>query len=161
MPHFSHLLIIGVLAGVISASVQARESCIVDHCHDGDTCTLVCAGERVKVRLHCIDAPEMAQVPWGAQSRDHLRERATIGATVDLVSVTRDKYGRTVGVLLRDGVNLNLNQVQAGWAAVYPKYCADPVYYQAQADAQAHGRGIWRVEGEQQRPWDWRRGNRQ
>lgn len=129
MPHFSHLLIIGILAAFISASVQARESCIVDHCHDGDTCTLVCAGERVKVRLHCIDAPEMAQVPWGALSRDHLRERATIGATVDLVSVTRDKYGRTVGVLLRDGVNLNLNQVQAGWAAVYPKYCAEPVYY--------------------------------
>lgn len=160
MPHFSHLLIIGILAAVISTSVQARETCTVDHCHDGDTCTLVCAGERVKVRLHCIDAPEMAQESWGAQSRDHLRERATIGAMIDLVSVTRDKYRRTVGVLLRDGVNLSLNQVQAGWAAVYPKYCADPVYYQAQEDARAHGRGIWRVEGEQQQPWAWRHRSR-
>lgn len=160
MPHFSHLVISGILAAVISASVQARESCTVDHCHDGDTCTLVCAGERVKVRLHCIDAPEMAQAPWGAQSRDYLRERATIGATVDLVSVTRDKYGRTVGVLLRDGVNLNLNQVQSGWAAVYPKYCAEPVYYQAQEDAERARRGIWQVDGQQQRPWDWRRTNR-
>ncbi len=76
MPHFSRLLIIGILAAVISASVQARESCTVDHCHDGDTCTLDCTGESVKVRLHCIDAPEMAQVPWGAQSWNYLRERA-------------------------------------------------------------------------------------
>jgi len=92
LPHFSHLLIIGILAAVISTSVQARESCIVDHCHHG--------------------------------------------------------------------ANLDLNQVQAGWAAVYPKYCADPVYYQAQEDARAHGRGIWRVEGEQQQPWAWRHKSR-
>ena len=116
LPHFSHLLIIGILAAVISASVQARETCTVDHCHDGDTCTLVCAGERVKVRLHCIDAPEMSQAPWGANSRDYLRQHARTGAAVELVSITRDKYRRTVGVLLLDGVNLNLNQVHAGWA---------------------------------------------
>lgn len=148
------------MAAVISASGAARASCIIDHCHDGDTCTLVCAGERVKVRLHCIDAPEMAQAPWGAQSRDYLRQRATVGAAVDLVSTTRDKYGRTVGVLLRDGVNLNLNKVHAGMAAVYPKYCADPVYYQAQEEARRERRGIWQEEGLQQRPWDWRRAQR-
>ena len=134
----------------------AGERCTLDHCHDGDTCTLICAGERVKVRLHCIDAPEMAQAPWGAKSRDHLRQRTPEGAAVELRSVTRDKYGRTVGVLLLDGVNLNLNQVQAGWAAAYPKYCAEPVYYQAQDDAQAQRRGIWQQDGAQQRPWDWR-----
>ena len=132
------------------------ERCALDHCHDGDTCTLICAGERVKVRLHCIDAPEMAQAPWGTKSRDHLRQRAPEGAAVELRSVTRDKYGRTVGVLLLDGVNLNLNQVQAGWAAAYPKYCAEPVYYQAQDDAQAQRRGIWQEAGAQQRPWEWR-----
>lgn len=148
------------MAAIISTSVPARASCIIDHCHDGDTCTLVCAGERVKVRLHCIDAPEMAQAPWGAQSRDHLRQRASVGAAVDLVSTTRDKYGRTVGVLLRDGVNLNLNQVHAGMAAVYPKYCADPVYYQAQEEARQERRGIWQAEGSQQQPWDWRRAKR-
>jgi endonuclease YncB( thermonuclease family) len=137
-------------------SAIAGERCALDHCHDGDTCTLVCEGARVKVRLHCIDAPEMAQAPWGAKSRDHLRQQVPEGAMVELRSVTRDKYGRTVGVLLLDGVNLNLNQVQAGWAAAYPKYCAEPVYYQAQDDAQAQRRGIWQQAGAQQRPWEWR-----
>lgn len=143
-----------------SVAASAGERCALDHCHDGDTCTLICAGERVKVRLHCIDAPEIGQAPWGGMSRDYLKQRAPAGSAVELVSMTRDKYGRTVGVLLLDGVNLNLNQVQAGWAAAYPKYCAEPVFYQAQENAQAHRRGIWQQDGEQQRPWDWRKSDR-
>jgi endonuclease YncB( thermonuclease family) len=148
--------IAALILALSGGSAIAGDRCALDHCHDGDTCTLICAGERVKVRLHCIDAPERAQAPWGAKSRDYLRERAPAGAAVELRSVTRDKYGRTVGVLLVDGVNLNLNQVQAGWAAAYPKYCAEPVYYQAQDDAQAQRRGIWQQDGAQQRPWEWR-----
>jgi endonuclease YncB( thermonuclease family) len=136
------------------------EHCTLKHCHDGDTCTLTCSGKRVKVRFHCIDAPEIKQSPWGKMSRDYLKQRAPAGTVVELVSMTRDKYGRTVGVILLDGVNLNLNQVQAGWAAAYPKYCDEPVYYQAQENAQANRRGIWRQDGEQQRPWDWRAAKR-
>jgi endonuclease YncB( thermonuclease family) len=139
---------------------SAGERCALERCHDGDTCTLICAGSRVTVRLHCIDAPEIGQAPWGQLSRDYLQQRAPAWSMVDLISVTRDKYGRTVGVLLLDGVNMNLNQVQAGWAATYPKYCADPSYYQAQDDAQARRRGIWRQSGEHQRPWDWRKSAR-
>ena len=145
-----------LILSLAASGAISGERCALDHCHDGDTCTLICAGERVKVRLHCIDAPEIGQAPWGAMSRDYLKQRAPVGAAVELVSVTRDKYGRTVGVLLLDGVNLNLNQVQAGWAAVYPKYCAEPVFYQAQENAQAHRRGVWQQDGEQQKPWDWR-----
>ena len=144
------------LLALAACSASADERCTLDNCHDGDTCTLICSGERVKVRLHCIDAPEIAQEPWGKESRDYLRQRVAQGAAVDLRSVTRDKYGRTVGVLLLNGVNLNLNQVQAGFAAAYPKYCAEPVYYQAQDDAQTQRRGIWREAGAQQQPWEWR-----
>ena len=148
---------LAVLCFVFAGGAAAGERCELHHCYDGDTCTVVCSGSRVTVRLHCIDAPEMDQEPWGKQSRDHLRERAPAGAAVELVSVTRDKYKRTVGVLLLDGVNLNLNQVQGGWAVAYPKYCAEPVYYQAQEDAEAMRRGVWQDSGTQQRPWDWRK----
>ena len=142
---------------VLAGCASVGERCELHQCYDGDTCTVACSGSRVKVRLHCIDAPEMDQEPWGKQSRDHLRERTPTGAAVELVSVTRDKYKRTVGVLFLDGVNLNLRQVQDGWAVVYPKYCAEPVYYQAQEDAETMRRGIWRDTGTQQRPWDWRK----
>jgi endonuclease YncB( thermonuclease family) len=58
----------GLALGLLAAGTAAdAEPCAVDHCHDGDTCTLVCGRHtdtprRVKVRLHCIDAPELAQV---------------------------------------------------------------------------------------------------
>lgn len=152
--------ITALFIALVPVAASGGERCALDHCHDGDTCTLICGGEQVKVRLHCIDAPEIKQAPWGKLSRDYLKQRAPVGAAVELVSMTRDKYGRTVGVILLDGVNLNLNQVQAGWAAAYPKYCAEPVFYQAQENAQAHRRGIWQQDGEQQRPWDWRKSDR-
>ena len=158
LPHFTRQFIVAL--ALLALSRAHAEPCTVDHCHYGDTCTLVCADARVKVRLHCIDAPEMSQAPWGANSRDYLRQRARSGAAVELVSVTRDKYQRTVGVILLDGVNLNLNQVHAGWAVAYPKYCAEPIYYQAQEDAAAARRGVWATEGEQQRPWEWRHSRR-
>jgi endonuclease YncB( thermonuclease family) len=60
----------GLALWLLAAACTAAgaEPCAVDHCHDGDTCTLVCGRDmdtprRVKVRLHCIDAPELAQAP--------------------------------------------------------------------------------------------------
>lgn len=151
------LLALGLL--LAGAGATAGELCTVESCHDGDTCRLVCSGQRVKVRLYCVDAPELGQSHWGKRSRDYLRAQAPAGTVVELERVPgqRDRHSRTIGVLIReDGVNLNLDQVQSGWAAVYPEYCADPVYDLAQEDAVEQRRGIWRTAGAQQRPWEWR-----
>jgi endonuclease YncB( thermonuclease family) len=137
-----------------TAPVQA---CEVSHCHDGDTCTLICQGEKTKVRLHCIDAPEMEQGRWGRESRDVLRNRLPKGSTVELQRVDTDKYGRVVGVLLENQVNINLQMVYRGWAATYPEHCKELDYYQAQQDAKDGRRGIWRTNGLHQRPWVWRK----
>lgn len=143
----------------MAAAVAAvpGETCQVRDCHDGDTCTLICAGQKTKVRLHCIDAPEMQQGGWGRKSRDVLINRLSEWSTVELRRIETDKYGRTVGVLVQDQVNINLQLVHSGWAATYPKYCREPVYYQAQQDAEKNRRGIWREDGFQQQPWEWRR----
>lgn len=139
------------------------EQCLVDHCHDGDTCTLRCGVgtdvvRRIKVRLHCIDAPEIRQEPWGKWSARALQHYAPAGALIDFEALKSDRYGRTVGVLRSKDANLNLEMVRQGFAAVYEKYCAEPAFYEAQAQAQAARRGIWSRPGEQQRPWDWRQG---
>jgi endonuclease YncB( thermonuclease family) len=110
----------------------------------------------VKVRLHCIDAPELAQAPWGRWSAEALRWYAPAGSVVDLEAVTTDRYGRIVGVLHARGVRVNVEMVRQGFAAVYEKYCAEPAYYDAREEARAAGRGIWAVPGLQQRPWEWR-----
>jgi endonuclease YncB( thermonuclease family) len=42
---------------------------------DGDTLRVVDGGKRLTIRVGCIDAPETAQRPYGAASRQRLAER--------------------------------------------------------------------------------------
>ncbi len=41
---------------------------------DGDTLRVRQSGQTITVRLGCIDAPESAQAPWGAQSANRLNQ---------------------------------------------------------------------------------------
>jgi endonuclease YncB( thermonuclease family) len=107
------------------------------------------------VRLYCIDAPELAQAPWGRESRDHLRQIAPRQVTLRIRDT--DRYGRKVAeVLTMDGENLNKRQVRDGQAAVYRQFCPDPAYGRLEADARAQGLGIWEKPGAQQTPWVYR-----
>ena len=138
-------------------AVRKAELCTVESVYDGDTTWLVCAGQREKVRLYCIDAPEMQQPPWGEVSRDHLR--SILPAQIMLERVDTDQYDRTVGRLLTlDGDDANLAMVWTGNAVVYPKYCprAEGSYYRAEADAKSNSRAVWSTVGDQSAPWLWR-----
>jgi endonuclease YncB( thermonuclease family) len=135
------------------------ESCAVLDVHDGDTLKARCGGHLMKVRLHCIDAPELAQAPYGPAARDKLRGLVT-GRTVTVKAEKTDKYGRTVGdVMLAGGESVELALVRGGYAAVYRKYCSDSAYAQAESEAKAARRGIWARVGEQQTPWEFRHGD--
>lgn len=136
-----------------------ERSCRVSSIHDGDTLRAVCKDERLKVRLYCIDAPEIAQHPWGQESRDHLRQM-TPHQIVLRVRDT-DRYGRKVGeVLTAEGANLNQRMVADGQAAVYPRYCKDGAYFKKQDEAKVRRVGIWGHPGWQQTPWEYRQANR-
>ena len=131
------------------------DTCQVLSIYDGDTMTVRCAGRNVKVRLHCIDAPEMMQEPWGRWSRDYLRQIS--GDSVRLRRIERDRYGRTVAEVYRyDDQSLNLKMVLDGWGTVYPKYCDEPRFFEARDTSQKRGMGIWRWHGLHQSPWQWR-----
>ena len=130
--------------------------CTLNSIHDGDTARATCPEGQVKIRLYCIDAPEIAQRPWGSESRDHLRRIAP--QTVSLIAHDKDRYGRIVGeVFGHAGQSLNLALVEAGRAAVYPADCKEPRFFAAQDRAKSAQRGIWEKPGDQQRPWEWRR----
>ena len=139
-----------------SQETTTTRDCTVSSVYDGDTMRVKCDGELMKVRLHCIDTPEMGQRPWGKESRDYLRELAPRRSSVQIKGHKKDRYGRLIGVVLKDGENLNLVMVREGQAAVYVKYCHDRSYYQAEIQAKEADRGVWGKEGEHQRPWVWR-----
>lgn len=151
--------IIGLLLPWLSSfSTDAHLSCTVNSIYDGDTMRLTCEGKRIKVRLYCIDAPELSQRPWGKESRDYLR--AITPDQVTVIARAKDRYGRTVGEVItadEDQENLNLAMVRSGQAAVYPKYCNDRPYFQAEAEAKKLQSGIWEKPGTHQRSWEWRR----
>ena len=130
---------------------------------DGDTVRVMEGPQRLTIRLACIDAPETAQRPYGAASRQRLQELAPVGSVVTLRPQTIDKYGRTVAEVFRGGQNTNLAMVSSGQAFAYRKYlgaCDGSAYLGAEAAAQRQRVGVWAVPGGIQRPWDWRKGPR-
>lgn len=137
-------------------NTPSGELCDVESVYDGDTAWVVCNGQREKLRLYCIDAPEMQQKPWGTQSRDHLR--SIIGDTVSVERVEMDRYGRTVARIWSGDLDLNGQMLRDGWAVVYPKYCpkSESVYRRLEVSAQNRDDGIWVNNGEQTKPWVWR-----
>jgi len=139
--------------GKISNPFYSTQTCSVLKIYDGDTMTLNCKGEKVKIRLYCIDAPEMKQRPWGKQSRDALRMMTP--RTVELRKVSIDKYGRTVGEVFAPSAteSLNLQMVKQGQAAVYRKYCNNIGYFKVEEHTREIKQGIWSQAGLQQKPW--------
>ena len=62
---------------------------------DGDTITVLVDRTQIKVRLAEIDAPERRQ-PFGTRAKQAM-SKLVFGKTVGVVTVDRDRYGRTVG----------------------------------------------------------------
>ncbi|MFK5968830.1 MAG: thermonuclease family protein [Candidatus Marithrix sp.] len=145
---------------ISNISQNSSDECQVLKIYDGDTMTLQCPNnpKKTKVRMYCIDTPEMRQKPWGTQARDYLR--SITGKTVRLVKIDKDRYGRIVGEVYSNGVNLNLAQVKAGQAAVYTRYCKKSEYKAAERPAKQAKLGIWSKTGLHQTPWQWRKNNR-
>jgi endonuclease YncB( thermonuclease family) len=121
---------------------------------DGDSLTVSREGERIKIRLADIDAPEKEQ-PFGKQSRVSLRELAG-KRQVRIDSRAVDQYGRLVAQVGIEGLDVNREQVRRGMAWTYSYRRADNPYQDSQEEARAAGRGLW-SQPDPQPPWRWRK----
>lgn len=144
------LLLAATLA--LAAHADQLRGAVVD-VHDGDTVKIRTTTGLVRVRLQNIDAPELAQA-GGQESRDYLRRLAPLGQVVTVETGGKDKYRRTLGVVWRENINLNLAMVRAGQAWAYRKYSPAPVYLAGEADARRSHLGLWGAVA--MAPWDWR-----
>ena len=154
-----------VLAGISLASlgplVQAATAATVLSIGDGDSISVLERGQKFKVRLACIDAPETAQTPFGVASRNQLKALLPVGSTVSLRVQAVDRYGRSVAEVIGNKGPINLAMVQSGQAFVYRQYlgrCDRGAYLAAERQAQAQWLGVWAVPGGMTRPWDFRHG---
>jgi len=110
--------------------------------YDGDTVTCIDENnQQQKIRLAEIDAPEAKQ-DFGQVSRQALASMV-FGKTVTMVDDGKDRYGRWIGHLYADGVDVNRQMVATGMAWHYSAYSNDQSLAALQAQAQAQKLGIW------------------
>lgn len=126
---------------------------------DGDTVSILDASNsQHKVRLFGIDTPEQNQ-PFGKAAKNALRDLVS-QKTVGVVVVTTDSYGRTVGTLYHDAVNINVAMVASGYAWWYQHFAPyERKLAAAEQQAREQRLGLW-SEPHPVPPWDWRRGQR-
>ncbi|MFW5812181.1 MAG: thermonuclease family protein [Alkalispirochaetaceae bacterium] len=125
----------------------------VEQVIDGDTIELASAG---RVRLHGIDAPEIAQA-YGREARRFLRRRLE-GEAVRLLVTDTDRYGRLVAwVYLPGGESAQSLLLANGYAWWYRRYAPEATALgELQRQARESRRGLWADSGATP-PWEWRR----
>lgn len=122
---------------------------------DGDTITVLAPNKDwIKVRLEGIDAPEKSQ-EFGEASRLAL-SALVAGKIVDVFSTGKDRYGRTLGWVEVDGIDVNRRMVADGWAWQFTKYNSETKLAQLQQDAKQSRKGLWKAPNEPMPPWEYR-----
>ena len=131
---------------------------------DGDTIRIRDGAEKLTVRLACIDAPEISQTPYGARSRNFLKELIPLGTKVSLHIQATDRYGRSIAEVYAGKKNINQLMIMQGHGFVYRQYlssCDVSRYISLEHQAQKLGLGVWATSSSGiQRPWDYRRNKR-
>ena len=158
-PLFIIVLIAIIFLGIKSRSTDnAKEKVKIIRCHDGDTCT---TDKGEKIRLACIDAPELKQ-PFGKASRDHLKEiikdRA---AKIDRINT--DRFGRTIAILyINNGGKwqaVQSLQSKAGTVWAFDRFKRNcPIWNSINREfqiAQSKKIGLF-ADGQAIEPWKWR-----
>jgi endonuclease YncB( thermonuclease family) len=115
---------------------------------DGDTLIVLDASNHQhRIRLTGIDAPESRQA-FGTRSREHLAS-LVFGKQVTVGYDKQDRYRRTLGKVIVDGRDANLEQIKSGMAWHYKFYENEQppqdrkTYAEAEREARAAKRGLW------------------
>lgn len=123
---------------------------------DGDTITVLQDRKQVKIRLYGIDTPEKGQA-FGKAAKKYTSSLVA-RKTIKIIPYDTDKYERTVGVVLVDGMNVNQSLISAGLAWQYRKYCKASFcdgWLGLEKHARNSGIGLWKDKSPQP-PWEWR-----
>ena len=116
------ILISFLLIGCSYKTNPELPTTIIKSCYDGDTCTTI-DGE--KIRLACIDTPEIkgkkADPIPAKEAKDFLNNLIS-NKKVSIRRITKDRYGRTVGELFKNDINIQELIVQKGYGKIYKRY---------------------------------------
>ncbi|MBQ4385371.1 MAG: thermonuclease family protein [Kiritimatiellae bacterium] len=147
------VLAVAVIAAWVAGAATLEGK--VTRVADGDTIRVTDGERRYQVRLERIDAPELRQ-DYGYEATVYLDKRIG-GKTVKVEWQKKDPYGRILGIVYLDGVDINLEMVATGNAWHYAHFDNTPEYAEAEKSARAARLGLWSGESPIS-PYDFRRG---
>lgn len=134
---------------------ETIQSGLVTHIVDGDTYDILLSGQKTRIRMDGIDAPERG-MDFYKQAKNYLGglcENKEIRVEV----TDTDKYGRSIAKsYLPDGRELGLEMVKAGMAWHYKKYSNDATLSQLEQEAKNAGIGLWSINNPEA-PWEHRK----
>ena len=148
------LIFIGALLVSQISNAEYLESLKIKRVVDGDTVHVFYQDEVYKIRLTEIDAPERDQ-PYGSNSTEYLKSLLK-ERMVDVDISGTDRYGRKLGRLYWQGMDINRELVSAGYAWVYDQYVTDNSFYENQSKARNSKKGLWEDQNPLE-PWNWRK----
>ena len=127
---------------------------------DGDTVTvLVNEHDQYRIRISGIDAPEKKQA-FGQKAKAKMSE-LVFGKDVVVAWSKKDRYGRTLGIVMVDGQDAGLALLRSGLAWHYKQYQREQSaddrerYSAAEVVARSEQLGLW-ADSESIPPWEWR-----
>ena len=125
---------------LLATSLFALEGRVVK-VYDGDTITLLDKDmQQHRIRFYGIDAPEKSQ-SFGKRSQENLANMIA-GKMVNVDVQAEDRYGRSVGIVYLDDVDINKRQVADGYAWAYMQYGGE-IYKNDELRAREKKLGMW------------------
>lgn len=129
---------------------------------DGDTITFQTKqGEKFKIRMYGIDAPEKAQ-PYGPQSTGILKN-LIMNETLNVELFNTDRYGRNVAKIYVGKQDINAEMIRLGAAWHYRAYDKSSSYQQyedLEKYARQNRKGLWNRDNPTP-PWEYRKAMRE
>ena len=156
-----YILAIAFFVSVISCYLlpdkesNAGQTGLVVHIVDGDTYDVMLSGQKTRVRMDGIDAPERG-MDYYKQAKNYLGELCE-NKEIRVEETDTDKYGRSIAKsYLPDGRELGQEMVRAGMAWHYKKYSDDAKLSQLEQEAKSAGIGLWSISNPEA-PWERRK----
>jgi micrococcal nuclease len=146
------ILIINLLTLTLLCYSQPYEGSII-RVIDGDTYVFQTEYGSFVVRMQGIDAPERNQ-PYSQESAGFLCKY--LNKTAKTLKTGTDRYGRAIGTLFVNGVDINLLSIKEGNSWHFIKYSSDQHYASAEESARKNKIGLWQYDNSIA-PWEWRK----
>lgn len=134
------------------------EKGIISQHVDGDTIKVEFSGGKIEtIRLLLIDTPETVkpntpEQPFGREASDYIKERLIKDTVVEIERgiIERDKYGRLLAYVYKDGELINKELIEKGLARIAYVYEPNIKYLDELREAEKRARvqknGIWSIE---------------